>query len=146
MNRFKLLSKDAFMPIRATKKSAGYDLMLKEDVTLDAGKKKLVFTDVAIELDHDKVAELHIRSSVGVKKGVVLSNGTGIIDADYYMNESNQGNIGIPLWNTSNKKVKFKKGERIAQLIIKQYFTVVDEVIGSHGRQGGFGSTGKGGK
>ena len=143
MNRFHILNKkDATMPSRGSNASAGYDVHLTEDVTLKPNERKLTFTGVALELDNDKVAELHIRSSVGVKKGVILSNGTGIIDSDYYANESNGGDIGIPLWNTSKKTVEFKKGERVAQIIIKQYYTVVD--CGANGnRTGGFGSSGK---
>jgi dUTP pyrophosphatase len=85
---------------------------------------------------------LYVRSSVGVKKGIVLSNGTGIIDASYFSNKSNDGNIGLALYNTSDKEVVLEAGERIAQGLFMNYLvTDNDEVLNAQ-RVGGFGSSG----
>ena len=85
----------------------------------------------------------YIRSSIGVKKGVVLSNGTGIIDASYYSNPDNDGRIGISLYNTSDKEVHLLAGDRIAQGVFMQYLVADDEAVLNEERAGGFGSSGK---
>lgn len=142
MNMWHVLTEGAEIPKRETEGSAGYDLRILEDVVLEPGEKKLAFTGVALQLGQGLVGELHVRSSIGVKKGLMLSNGTGIIDSDYYGNPKNGGNIGIPLWNYSEEKVTLKAGERVAQLIIKPFLKVRnDEVVNSE-RKGGIGSTG----
>lgn len=74
----------------------------------------------------DEVLMLYIRSSIGIKHHVTLANGTGIIDADYFSNPDNDGNIGICLQNNSNEIVSFKKSDDTNEV-----------------RKGGFGSTGK---
>lgn len=129
------------LPKRSTKNSSGYDIFLADDVVLNPGERKLVFTDVKAYMQEGEYLALHVRSSVGVKKGVILSNGTGIVDADYVDNESNEGNIGLPLWNTSDKEVTFNAGEHIAQGIFSKYYVVEDEMTEYAKRSGGFGST-----
>jgi dUTP pyrophosphatase len=94
-------------------------------------------------MQENEVLMLYVRSSIGVKKGVVLSNGTGIIDSSYYSNPSNDGNIGISLFNTSNKEVHIKAGERIAQGVFIQYLVTDDDNVLNNERAGGFGSSGK---
>ncbi len=93
-------------------------------------------------MQKDEVLELYVRSSIGVKKGIVLSNGTGIIDSTYYGNSGNDGNIGLPLWNTSNKRVVLEANERIAQGVFKKYLTIDNDTPLSQERTGGFGSSG----
>lgn len=83
---------------------------------------------------------IYIRSSVGIKKGLVLSNGTGVIDADYYSNPDNDGNIGISLLNTMNEDIVIEAGEKIAQGIFVGYL-VADDDQATAERVGGFGST-----
>ena len=82
------------LPVRSTSKSAGYDFFLKEDVTICPGEHVFQYTDVKCELARDEVLLLFIRSSVGINKHLTLANGTGVIDADYYNNPNNNGNIG----------------------------------------------------
>ena len=72
----------------------------------------------------------------------MLKNLTAIIDSDYYENESNDGNIGICLYNYGAKEVTIEKGERIAQGIFKQ-FLVADSGNTDKERNGGIGSTGQ---
>jgi dUTP pyrophosphatase len=130
------------LPARGDSRSAGYDFYCPVDVILQPGERKLVFTDVKAYMGNDEVLMLYVRSSVGVKKGVVLSNGTGVIDASYFNNESNDGNIGLPLYNTTDKIVEFKAGERIAQGIFINYLIADNESVLNHDRNGGFGSSG----
>ena len=86
----------------------------------------------------DEVLMLYVRSSIGIKKGLVLANGTGIIDSSYYPN-----NIGICLFNTSNIPVKILKGDRIAQGIFMKYLTADNDEVLNKSRKGGFGSSGR---
>ena len=98
------------LPKRATKGSAGYDFYSPVDVVIQPGERCLVWTDVKSYMQENEVLMLYVRSSIGVKKGVVLSNGTGIIDSSYYSNPGNDGNIGISLFNTSDKEVHILAG------------------------------------
>ena len=131
------------LPIRGDSRSAGYDIKTPVKITLQPNEKKLVFTDIKAYMLPDEVLEIHVRSSIGVKKGVILSNITGIIDSSYYNNPKNDGNIGLTLWNTSDKEVTFEAQERICQGIFKNYLTADNDVCLKNKRVGGFGSSGK---
>jgi dUTP pyrophosphatase len=131
------------LPVRGDNRSAGYDIKTPVKITLQPNERTVVWTDIKAYMLSNEVLELHVRSSVGIKKGVVLSNITGIIDSSYYSNEGNDGNIGLALWNTSNKEVTFEAGERICQGIFKTYLTVDNDVCLSDKRTGGIGSSGK---
>ena len=131
------------LPVRGDSRSAGYDFYTPIDIALQPGERKLIWTDVKAYMLDEEVLLIYIRSSIGVKHGIVLSNGTGIIDASYYNNEKNDGNIGISLYNTSDKIVNIAAGERIAQGIFMQYLTADDDNVLNKTRAGGFGSSGK---
>lgn len=131
------------LPVRGDSRSAGYDIKTPVKITLQPNEKKLVFTDIKAYMRPNEVLEIHVRSSVGVNKGVILSNITGIIDSSYYNNPKNDGNIGLTLWNTSDKEVILEAQERICQGIFKTYLTVDDDVCLQDERIGGFGSTNK---
>ncbi len=128
------------LPSRSTKFAAGYDFYAPFEITIPAYQSVIVPTGIKCQLDSDKVLMLYIRSSIGIKRGIILSNNTGVIDADYYNNKSNEGHILIALTNTKNEDQIIKKGERFAQGVILQYFTVEDEKE-SNDRTGGIGST-----
>lgn len=131
------------LPTRADSRSAGYDFYIPKDVTINPGQSVLVFTDVKAYMLEDEVLEIYIRSSLAVKQGIILANSVGVIDASYYSNESNDGNIGIALVNTSGKTVELSAGDRIAQGIFKKYLTVDDGETLNEVRTGGIGSSGK---
>lgn len=131
------------LPTRADPGSAGYDLRIKEDVVLEPGESKLCFTDVKAFMAENEVLLIYIRSSLGVKWGVNLKNGTGVIDSSYYNNPDNDGNIGIPILNMSRKKVVINAGERVAQGIFMPYLLTNDDEVANENRIGGFGSSGK---
>jgi len=128
------------LPTKSTKYSAGYDFYLPETIMLEPGETKLVFSNAKAYMNEGEVLKLYIRSSIGVKKGIVLANGTGIIDKDFYNNPDNEGNIGIPLKNISGKIVTLMQGERIAQGIFEP-FLESDNCNTEEERKGGFGST-----
>ena len=135
---------DFQMPERKTQKSAGYDFCLPEDVVLEPGKLQLVPTGVKAYMQDDEYLGMHIRSSMAVKKRIMLVNNVGIIDADYYNNEDNEGHIMLALLNTSCEPVALPKGERVAQGIFYNYLVADgDSNENKAVRGGGFGSTSK---
>ena len=135
------------LPVRADNHSAGYDFYSKEDVDIEPGSVHVFWTDVKAVMFFDNVLQIYTRSGNGVKYGVILRNGTGIIDASYANNESNDGNICIALENTGNRVFSVKKGDRIAQGIFIRYLITDDDkyLVGEEKkeRKGGLGSTGK---
>ena len=99
-------------------------------------------TGVKAHIEKGFFLSMHIRSSVGIKHGIVLSNGTGIIDADYFGNPDNEGHIMLAIWNTSDKVFFADAGERIAQgIFLPHGLSVFDRANGT--RTGGIGSTGE---
>lgn len=128
------------LPVRSTKCSAGYDFFAPTVIIIEPHETtSLMFTDIKVQLDKDKVLMLFPRSSMGMK-GISLANTTGIIDSDYYNNKSNEGNIGFSLVNNSDKQIVIQKGEKFMQgVIVKYYITDDDNTKGK--REGGFGST-----
>lgn len=100
----------------------------------------LVSTGMKCKLAPDTYLELSVRSSTPFKHWIMLANGVGIIDADYYNNPSNEGEIFLQLINLSPFNIMVKKGEAIGQGIIKPYLTTEHDVHGGE-RIGGFGST-----
>ena len=129
------------LPQRATSRSCGYDFRIPVEVVLQPGEKKLVFSDVKAYMEGDEVLKLYPRSGLSTKRGVILANIVAIIDADYVDNESNDGNIGLCLWNTSDQVVFLEAGERVCQGIFVKYQITDDEAPIKGDRQGGFGSS-----
>ena len=127
------------LPTRATTHSAGYDFYSPVDVIIEPGKSCFFFTDIKANIYWDNVLMLYVRSSMG-KHPVVIANGTGIIDSDYYSNEDNDGNIGFRLLNLGDKPYEIKIGDRIGQGVFLKYGTVKDDNTTAE-RKGGFGST-----
>ena len=135
---------DFQMPERKTQKSAGYDFCLPEDVVLEPGKLQLVPTGVKAYMQDDEYLGMHIRSSMAVKKHIMLVNNVGIIDADYYNNEDNEGHIMLALLNMGSEPVVLPKGERVAQGIFYNYLVADGDADAEKAvRGGGFGSTSK---
>ena len=132
------------MPERKTELSAGYDFCLPVDVTLVPGKLQLVPTGVKAYMQPGEYLGMHIRSSIAVKRRIMLVNNVGIIDADYYNNIDNEGHIMLALLNMGDKAVFLEKGERIAQGIFYNYLVADDDdKVVKEVRGGGFGSTDK---
>lgn len=103
-------------------------------------KPTLISTGMKCYLDSDKYLELTMRSSSPLKYWLVLANGVGVIDADYADNEDNEGEIFFQVINLSPFAIQIKKGDKIGQGIIKQYYTTDDDCASGE-RTGGFGST-----
>ncbi|HEY8346334.1 MAG TPA: dUTP diphosphatase [Symbiobacteriaceae bacterium] len=130
------------LPERKTARSAGYDLAAAEDVVVEPGKVALVPTGLKAYMEPDDVLLLTIRSSLAVKRGLMLANSVGVIDADYADNPDNEGHIQIALVNLGTAPVRVEKGERVAQGIFVKYLTTADDQARGQ-RTGGFGSTGR---
>ena len=107
----------------------------------EAGAKPtLVSTGVKCHLDPCHYLELSVRSSTPLKYWLILANGIGIIDADYYNNPDNEGEIFLQLINLSPWPIQLKRGDIIGQGIIKKYEITKDDIAEGE-RTGGFGST-----
>lgn len=131
------------LPKRATKHSAGYDIEAAEDTVVPVFKPGIKPTMIPTGLKAycapDEYYSVINRSS-GASKGLVLANGIGIIDADYYENAENDGHFRVLVFNVSDHEITIKKGDRIAQVIFHKYLIVDnDDAVGE--RNGGFGST-----
>lgn len=137
--------KDIHMPVRKTKNSAGYDVEAASDIVIEPYKNgmkpTLIPTGLKAYCQDDEYYILVNRSS-GPKKGFVMANSIGIIDADYYGNESNDGHFYFQYWNFGDKALEIKKGDVIGQVIFQKYLTIDDDNATGM-RTGGFGSTNK---
>lgn len=103
-------------------------------------KPTLVPTGIKCEVPTDMYLELSVRSSCPLKHWLILANGVGIIDADYYNNPDNEGHIFFQIINLSPFDIILKKGDAIGQGIFKKYYLTDDDTVTAL-RQGGFGST-----
>jgi dUTP pyrophosphatase len=133
--------KGGIIPVRGTKLSAGYDFSTLKEEIINPGETVLIQTGIKAYMLDDEVLKIYVRSSLGFKKNLRLANSVGIIDADYYSNENNDGHIMIPLHNFGKESQTLLKNERIAQGIFTKYLTVDEEEITEVERNGGFGST-----
>jgi dUTP pyrophosphatase len=131
------------MPAYATEASAGLDLRaaLEAPLVLEPGDAALVPSGLAIHLaDPGLCAVILPRSGLGHRHGIVLGNGTGLIDADY------QGPLLISTFNRGREAYTITPGDRIAQLvvlpIVRAKLQVVDTFEQSARGAGGFGHTG----
>ena len=140
-NEFRKTTGDITLPTRADYRSAGYDFYAPQDYHCEPHKVTKVWTDVKAMMEDDDVLLLDIRSSMGGK--FHLANTIGIIDASYFSNESNDGNIGLFLVNDTDEVIDIKKGDRIVQGVFMKYLVTDDDYPLSGTRTGGFGSTGK---
>lgn len=143
--RVKRISEDIKLPVRSTLNSAGYDFFAIEDVILPAKKITRVMTGIKCELMPDMVLILANRSSNPSKKGLVLMNGIGVIDADYYGNPDNDGEMAFEFYNILDEDVEIKKGDKLGQGFIVNFIKTENDYISTPNviRTGGFGSTGK---
>lgn len=137
----------AVIPERATAGSAGLDLhaCISEPMTIGAGERVVIPTGIGIELpDSGYAAFILARSGLGIRHGLTLSNGVGLIDSDY------RGEIIVGLSNFSNEPYELRIQERIAQMVIVPVSNMSLEVVASLSKTergtAGFGSTGRGGE
>ena len=138
------LKENAIIPTRATDGSAGMDshACIDSPVTIEAGQRVTVPTGIAVALPSNQYGLfIFARSGLGIKYGISLSNGVGVVDSDY------RGEICVGLQNSSNKSYTVAPNDRIAQMVVMPVctpniteVTALDDTARS---TGGFGSTGK---
>lgn len=134
------------IPKRSTSGSAGYDFFLPLNLTINYSDSIVVPTGIKCEINNGWFLNVLPRSSHGFKFGIRLSNTVGIIDSDYYDNDSNEGHIMVKLVNESVtgylQEVKLNQGDAFCQGILIPYGVVKNDVTDAV-RTGGFGSTNK---
>ncbi|KRM00256.1 dUTP diphosphatase [Liquorilactobacillus satsumensis] len=166
-------SQGIHLPIRATQNAAGYDFYAAQDFIIPsiwrlnfikllwkmatakevledeqfAAQKDLkpflVPTGIKAYMQPDEFLLLANRSSNPLKRSLILPNGVGIVDADYYNNADNEGEIFFQLLNFGVKELRIKKGERIGQGIFVPFLLADAEQKIVRKRTGGFGSSGR---
>jgi dUTP pyrophosphatase len=129
------------LPRRATKLSAAYDLYSAAEVTIEAGQMGQIPTGIKAYFEEDEVLYLYSRSSFPIKYGLILPNSVGVIDADYYNNPTNEGELFLLVYNISNYPVTVPQNERIAQAVFAKVLRSEDDLVNDEVRRGGFGST-----
>jgi len=130
------------LPRYAKGGDAGADICTRVDITIEPGERALVPTGICIALPDGYAAFVHPRSGLAIKHGVSMVNTPGTIDAAF------RGELQMILINHDLREaISFKKGDRIAQLVIQKVeraeFIEVDSLPGTERGEGGFGSTGK---
>jgi dUTP pyrophosphatase len=131
------------LPRRGSRQSAGYDLHTPVGFTLAPAIRTVVVTDLKAYMLPDEVLSVYPRSSVGLR-GVMLANTVGIVDADYYSNADNDGNIRLSLHNIGPGDFTAQAGDRIVQAIFTKYLLADgDTFAAGPERQGGSGHTGR---
>lgn len=141
--QFRKLSETAQCPRYTNDAAVGMDLIADEDCLLLPGERRLVHTNIAIELPPHLQAEVRPRSGLALKHGITVVNAPGTIDPDY------RGEIGVILLNTSfqmSERFRINRGDRIAQLVIMPFVRVAmleTHALSSTERgEKGYGSTG----
>lgn len=139
-------NKNINIPVRKTSLSAGYDIESAEEIVIPSfrmgTKPTLIKTGLKCYMENDEYLMLVNRSSNPVKRGLVLANSVGIIDADYYNNPDNDGHLMYAFYNYSKEDITIKKEDTIGQAIFMKYL-LVDNDSSNGERKGGFGSTDK---
>lgn len=139
--KVKILNPDVIVPKYQTEEAAGFDLHSIEEKTIKAGERDVIKTGLAVALPKGYELQVRPRSGLALKNGITVLNTPGTVDSDY------RGELMVILLNTSNEDFAVKKGDRIAQAVIKEIlqadFAVVDELDSTERGTGGFGSTGK---
>ena len=141
----KVIAIKQMMPERQHSDDAGADLKADRPCRIAPGTTRMVFTGTRWEIPRGYVGLVFARSSLAVKKGLMLANGVGVIDAGY------QGEVMVPLHNCTGTFVTIDKGERIAQMVIMPIATPELVRVGGFDETTergvcGFGSTGKWGE
>lgn len=134
---------DFDLPKKGSKYAAGYDFICPEDTWVATNGVTYVKTGIKAKFPNDTALLILNRSSNPKKKGLLMANGIGLVDADYYDNEDNEGEIGFAFMTTENTPILIKAGEKLGQGVFIKYQDITDYNADEvESRKGGFGSTG----
>jgi len=135
----KKLHADAKLPTYAHAEDAGMDIYALEEVVLEAGKRALIKTGIAMAIPVGYVGLLWDKSGLANKQGLIIVG--GVIDAGY------RGEILVGLFNTGDENHTFKAGDKVTQMLIQPVTQVILTEVAEHDDtlrgDGRFGSTGK---
>ena len=130
-------------PQYGTFEAAGMDVrayLPEGPVTLKAGDRALIPTGLYIQLPQGYECQIRPRSGLALNQGITIANSPGTVDADY------RGEIGVILINLGKNDFTVNDGERICQMVIKQYSHVeweeTDRLDRTAREDGAFGHTG----
>lgn len=140
--KFKKLNENAVAPTFGSKYSAGADLYsVEEELVINPGETAFIGTGIACAIPKNAVGLVFARSGLACKKGLAPANKVGVIDSDY------RGEIKVALHNHSNVPQTVLRGERVAQMVITNYYPCAyiecQELDKTVRGEGGFGSTGR---
>lgn len=160
----RLKNEDVKLPERSTEDSAGYDFFAIEDVEIKPSlvisipptalffgtfnpqihleKPVLIRTGIKAKMPKGEGLFLYNRSSNPNNRNLILANGVGVVDNDYFENEKNDGEIAFAFYNMGAEPIVIHKGDKIGQGVFEEYKTV-DNDKAQGIRKGGFGSTGE---
>ena len=128
------------LPEYETSGAAGLDVCCAEDFAIDCGGRHLVPTGLFAEIPQGYEIQVRPRSGLAIKHGITVLNSPGTIDSDY------RGEICVIMINHGPRSIEFKKGDRIAQLVLCKVERIewlpVDSLTGTKRGEKGFGSTG----
>lgn len=129
------------LPTYHTNGAAAFDLITRENTTIEPGKIGLVPSNVIVKVPEGYALLILPRSSLPRKKALVCPHSLGLIDQDYH---GEKDEIFVQVQNVSDAPVTIERGERIAQGLFVAIAKADWHEVGSHGAQtrGGFGSTG----
>lgn len=130
------------LPQRSTKNSAGYDFFNPKNITCKSHEITMIPTGIKSQFPEDEALLLFNRSSNPKKKGLIILNGVGVVDSDYYNNPDNEGEMAFVFYNMLEEDVTLLAGEKLGQGIFVKYAKTDDDTAEGE-RTGGFGSTGK---
>lgn len=130
------------LPTRSTKNSAGYDFFNPKNIICKSHKITMIPTGIKAQFPEDEMLLLFNRSSNPKKKGLIILNGVGVVDSDYYNNTDNEGEMAFVFYNMLEEDVTLLAGEKLGQGIFVKYAKTDDDMAKGE-RIGGFGSTGK---
>lgn len=130
------------LPTRGTIHSAGYDICAVDNCNIEPKQSVFIRTGIKAYMPPDEYLDLRVRSSLGIKRQLMLATGASVIDSDYYNNEENEGEIMVVLYNYGDETQTIAAGERIVQGIFTKYF-LIDNDDTTKERTGGTGSTNK---
>lgn len=130
------------LPTRSTKNSAGYDFFNPKNIICKSHEITMIPTGIKAQFPEDEMLLLFNRSSNPKKKGLIILNGVGVVDSDYYNNTDNEGEMAFVFYNMLEEDVTLLAGEKLGQGVFVKYAKTDDDMAEGE-RIGGFGSTGK---